>query len=184
MNSTAAKFTQEIVPVRLETPPITSPIDADVDVEILRSIPKQFAIEDERTANWLVRKVIVARQYAEHVKAWADQEVRRAEREQNTLLFLFGRQIETWAQVEIAKLHNRKSLALPAGTLGFRTINPCLHVDDESIVLAWAREHLPSAIVTKFSLSRSILKDHFETTGELPDAGAHIEPAAERFYIR
>src|SRR4051794_29700288 len=79
--------------------------DADVDLEVLKTVPKQFRIDDEQSANWLVRKVIAAREYGERVKAWAEQERRRAEREERTLMFLFGRQIEVWAKCEIEKLN-------------------------------------------------------------------------------
>ncbi|HEX3358713.1 MAG TPA: host-nuclease inhibitor Gam family protein, partial [Tepidisphaeraceae bacterium] len=149
-----------------------------------KTVPKHFAIEDEKTANWLIRKITSARAYAEHVKQWAEHELRRAEREEQTLLFLFGRQIETWAKSEIAKLHNRKSVQLPAGVIGFRSVGPSLQVDDEQIVLAWATVHCPSAVVSVPKLSRAELKSHFERTGEAPDGGARVQPAAERFFIK
>jgi hypothetical protein len=38
--------------------------------------------------------------------------------------------------------------------------------------------------VTVEKLSRVIVKDHFEATGEMPTAGAHVEPAKERFFVR
>ena len=53
------------------------------------------------------------------------------EREEKTLMFLFGRQIEDWAKAEIEKLRGRrKSINLPGGTVGFR---------HEEIALAQAR---------------------------------------------
>src|SRR4051812_10376686 len=96
-------------------------IGAEQDSEILSTIPKEFRIDCEDHANWLIRKISDARQYAARVKEWAEQELRRAQREEQTLLFLFGRQIESWTECEIAKLKGRrKSLALPAGIVGFR----------------------------------------------------------------
>src|SRR4051812_46184175 len=77
---------------------------------------REFAIDCEAHANWLIRKIVSARQYAEHVKHWAEQEQRRAAREEQCLLFLFGRQIETWVRDQIEKLNGRrKSLSLPSG---------------------------------------------------------------------
>ncbi len=78
----------------------------------------------------------------------------------------------------------RKSLNLPAGVVGFRAIGPNLLIDDEEPVLRWAKEHCASAVVVVERLSRSALKSHFVATGELPEAGAHVEPSAEKFYIR
>src|SRR5215210_14168 len=84
--------------------PPAGPGDAEVDLEVLRTIPKAFAIDSGSAANWLVRKIISARLYCQRVKEWAEQEQRRAAREEETLMFLFGRQIEGWAKAEIEKL--------------------------------------------------------------------------------
>src|SRR4051812_37830723 len=107
-----------------------------MDIEIMRSVPKAFAIDCENHANWLVRRIVAAREYSQRVKAWAEQEQNRAAREEQTLMFLFGRQIESWARDEIKKLHKRKSLNLPAGAVGFRAVSACLQVDNEDVVLA------------------------------------------------
>jgi Bacteriophage Mu Gam like protein len=184
MDNAVAATTREIVPVNLETPPVTSPVDAEVDVEVLKTVPKQFAIEDEKSANWLVRKITNARAYAERVKAFAEQELRRAEREERTLLFLFGRQIEMWAKSQIEKLHNRKSLSLPGGEVGYRTIAPKLVIDNEEFVLAWARQNCQQAVIVTENLSKSKLNEYFKTTGSVPEGGAHVEPEMERFYIK
>jgi hypothetical protein len=168
----------------LATPPITTTVDAEVDIEVLKTVPKQFAITDESTANWLVRKIISARRYAERVKQWAEQEQRRAAREEQTLMFLFGRQLEGWAKAEIEKLHNKKSLPLPAGTVGFRTIAPKLVVDDEHAVLRWAKENCPQAVVVVERLAKSVLDEAVEKTGCIPDDGAHIDQGGERFFIK
>lgn len=160
------------------------PADAEIDIAILRSLPHEFCVADEKSANWLIRKVMASRQYAESVKVWAAQELRRAGREEDVLMRLFGRQLEGWAKAEIEKFKGRrKSVALPAGTVGFRTNNCSLQVDDEAVVIGWARRHCPPAIVTVEKLSRTSLRQHFESTGEVPD-GAHVEPAQERFFVR
>jgi hypothetical protein len=166
-------------------PTAATPLDAEVDVEVLKAVPKAFAIDCEEHANWLVRRIIMARAYASRVKQYAEQELRRAEREEQTLLFLFGRQIEAWAQSEIAQFKGRrKSLALPAGTVGFRKIAAKLVIDDEKVVLVWAKENCPSAVVVIEKLSKSVIDEQMRATGVVPDAGAHVEPEAERFYIR
>jgi phage host-nuclease inhibitor protein Gam len=163
------------------------PGDPEIDAEILSSVPRQFAIVDEQSANWLIRKIAAARQYAVQVAGWAEQEKRRAAREEQCLMYLFGRQIELWAKSEIEqKKGKRKSLSLPAGVVGFRAVAPSLQVDDEKLVLEWARSSCPGAVttVTLEKLSRAVLKDHFESTGEMPSDGAHVERGGERFYIK
>jgi hypothetical protein len=167
------------------TPPATSGLDAEVDLELLKSVPKQFAVVDAKTANWVVRKIVSAREYADHIKQWATLETRRAEREEITLMFLFGRQLEAWSKAEIEKLGGRKkSLSLPAGTVGLRTEPTRLIVDDEDVVLTWVRHHLPDAVEIVEKLKKTILNDHFKHTGDVPDAGIHLEPEREKFYVR
>ena len=166
-------------------PPAVFAGDGETDLDVLKSIPKQFEVNDEKSANWLVRRIMDSRSYATQVKAWAEAELRRAAREQQTLLFLYGRQIEAWAKDEVAKSKGRrKSLNLPAGCVGFRASPPRIVVDDEIAVLTWARRSLPAAVVVTEKLAKSVINDHCERTGELPDDGVHIEPACEKFYIR
>jgi hypothetical protein len=125
-------------------PAIGDTSDPETDADILQSVPRQFAIVDEQSANWLIRKNTAARQYAGQVAEWAEQEKRRAAREEQCLMYLFGRQIELWAKSEIErKKGKRKSLALPAGVIGFRSISPTLQVDDEKLVIDWARSSCP-----------------------------------------
>jgi hypothetical protein len=179
--------TKSVVAVAPElptTPPVLKAVDAEVDIEILRVVPQKFSICDERSANWLVRKIIAARDYGQHVKEWAELERRRAEREEQTLLFLFGKQIEAWTKDQVEILGGRKkSISLPGGgTLGFRKKNPLLVVDDEVMVIKWAKLNLTGAIEICESLRKSVLNDHFNLTGEVPP-DCHVEPAAERFYI-
>src|SRR4051812_46734380 len=67
-------------------PEAATPLEAEVDVELLRSVPQQFCIDSEGAATWLVRRIVGARQYAERVKKWSEQEQRRAAREEQTLM--------------------------------------------------------------------------------------------------
>jgi hypothetical protein len=58
--------------------------DVETDIETLKTIPKQFAIDNEKSANWLVKRIQQSRAYAQKVKEWAEQELRRAAREEQT----------------------------------------------------------------------------------------------------
>lgn len=165
------------------TPPLVSALDAEVDIEVLKAVPKAFEIDSEGAANWLVRKVISARQYASHVKDWAERERRRAEREEMTLLFLYGRQLERWTREQIELLGGRrKSICLPSGTLSFRKQNVSLVIDDEAVLLEWARRNVPTAIQKIEKLMKMPINQHFAETGELPD-GTHLQPEYEKFSI-
>ena len=161
------------------------PSDAETDLQVLREVPQRFAVNDEGSANWLVRRIMAAREYGQKVKDWAEQERRRAEREEQTLLYLYGRQAERWAQQEIASLNGkRKSLVLPGGTVGFRRAPAKLVVDDEKAVISWARKNCPQAVVVVERLAKVILDTYVHETGHTPEDGVHVEPAADKFYIR
>ena len=175
---------QEAALLQRPVSPTSTALDFEVDLEVLNVVPKQFVIDCEQHANWLVRKVVSARDYACRVKFFSEQEQRRAAREEQTLMFLFGRQIEAWAKAEIEKLHKRKSLALPAGCVGFRTVAAKLVIDDEQAVMVWAKQNCPKAIVVVERLSKSLIDEYVKESGEVPESGVHIEPEAERFYIK
>ena len=177
--------TDTVIPDNDADPMAVAAQNPEMDLEILKSVPQRFSVQDESSANWLLRRVLASRDYGEKVKAFAQQELRRAEREERTLLFLFGRQLQAWTKGELQKLNGRrKSLALPAGILSFKTVPASLQIDDEQAVLAWAKKHLPAAVLTVEKLSRSILSDHFKHSGEVPDCGAHVEPERQSFSIK
>jgi len=155
---------------------IVAPVSAECDV------PETFAVDDAASANWLVRKIVETRAYAKHVKEWADGELRRAEREELFFLHRYGRQLEDWARAEIAK-SRRKSIKLPAGTVGYRTEPPKLDVLDEAKLVAWCRTALPTALRIETHILKQHVKDHVVITGECPD-GTAISGGGQRFYVR
>lgn len=152
------------------------------EVEPPPEVPEAFSVEDASSANWLVRKIVEARAYAKHVKAWADAEVRRAEREEQFFVQRFGHQLEAWARQRISG-SRRKSLKLPAGTIGFRTEPPRLDVTDEPRLIGWCRRSLPKALRVETHVLRALVKEHVEQTGECPD-GAEIGGGQQRFYVK
>lgn len=177
--------TPSLIAVSDQTPPITSPLDAEVDLEVLKAVPKQFCVEDEESANWVLKRIIAARNYSQRVAEWAEAEKRRAAREEMTLMFLFGRQLERWAKEAISQTNGkRKSIVLPAATVGFRRSPAKVVIDDEKLVLAWAREHVPNAVVTVHKLAKIIFDAYLHETGHAPEEGIHTEPEMDKFYVR
>jgi hypothetical protein len=146
------------------------------------AVPEAFAVRDRASANWVVRKIAEARAYADHVKAWAELELRRAQREEAFFLRRFGTELEAWARAEIES-SRRKSLKLPAGTVGFRTEPIRLEINDEQKLILWCRRHLPDAVRVQTSVLRAAVKEHLVQTGECPD-GTQPSGGGERFYIR
>jgi hypothetical protein len=74
------------------------------DGELAEQVPERFAVRDEASANWVVRRVVEARTYAERVKAWAEREQRRARREERFFLHRFGAELDRWLK-EIGRAH-------------------------------------------------------------------------------
>lgn len=157
-------------------------MSADAEV-IVPEIEDGFVVRDAASANWVVRRIVEARTYAQRVKAWAELEQRRARREEDFLLRRFGVELEAWARRQIARQHDgRRSVSLPAGSVGFRVGPTRLAITDEKRLLAWCRTHLPSAIRTVESVPKTPLIEHLKLTGECPD-GTELQGGGERFHI-
>jgi hypothetical protein len=184
---------------------------AAVESELAAQVPQDFAITDQQSANWVLRKIAAARSYARDVQEWAHAESVRAQREEQFFLWRFGAQLEAFARAEIEQLRGRKSLKLPAGTIGFRAQPLRVHIQDEAQALEWARKNCPAAVRLTIEmptldaeslrvwrewfasevpdarvlerLSKTELNRHFETTGEMPDGGA-LDGGSDKFYVK
>lgn len=153
------------------------------DTEPIVQEVQGFTVHDAASANWVIRKIVEARTYAERVKAWAESEQRRARREEDFLLRRFGLELEAWARRQIACHHDgRRSVSLPAGSIGFRAEPTRLSVADDKRLLAWCRTHLPLAIRVIETVPKTPLMEHIKLTGEVPD-GAELQGGGERFCI-
>lgn len=157
-----------------------------LDDEKLASVevPEQFAVRDEATANWLVRKVVEADAHIARVKEQADREIRRTQHERDFLMLRYGRQLESWARLELANHKGRrKSVNLLSGTVGFRSHGEKLIVDDESKLLKWAEKNCRAAVVVVHKIAKTAINNHFDRNGELP-SGMHLEPPKEVFFVK
>lgn len=156
---------------------------SEMEVDDLH-VPSRFAVTSAESANWLIKTVVASRIYREHVRDWAEREQHRAEQEEERLLYLFGGQLRTWVMMEIGRRRGRrKSVSLPGGTAGYRSVGPTLVIQDEQRVLKWAKQNCPSAIVVVERLSKTAINEHLVATGEVPPEGVAIAPAQEKFYI-
>ena len=144
--------------------------------------PDMSEIEDARSANSVVRKIVEARAYARHVKKWAEAELRRAEREEQFFLQNYSDRLEDWARDELAKDRRRKSIRLPAGTVGFLIEPKKLEPKDDEKLMAWCRRYLPNALVDRTLIVRDVLTEYVQKTGKCPD-GAAIMGGKQRFYV-
>jgi hypothetical protein len=170
--------------------------------------PEEFRVRDERTANWLVRKIVDARAYADRVESWAAAEIRRAQHEERWLLDRYGSQLRDWLETELAaRGGRRRSVKLPAGKVGLRTRPPTLVTTDDVALMHWCRRHLPEALRMRIDargqaadLLDSVIRERgmdlhcrqevmltqvrkvLEATGELPP-GTELTERQEQLYI-
>ncbi|HSI34764.1 MAG: host-nuclease inhibitor Gam family protein [Phycisphaerae bacterium] len=148
----------------------------------MHDAPHEFHVTDDASANWVVRRIVEARAYLARIKDWAERETRRVQREEEFFFRRFGEELEAWARSQLRG--RRKCVALPAGRIGFRRAAAKLTVTNPEAVLRWARKHCPEAVIVIERLSKSALNKRFKQDGEVPDAGAHVEPEREAFYVR
>lgn len=172
------------------------------------NVPAKYSVTDAASANWLVRRIVETRSYADRVRAWAAIEVRRAEREERFFIHYYGSQLEQWTRAEIETLGGRRrSICLPGGTVGFRRSRARLLICDEAELLRWCHSHLVDALTLEInatgadacklrqwcrtncsearineSVSRSGLDQYFRSTGEYPQ-GTEIT-SQEKFFIK
>jgi hypothetical protein len=166
------------------------------------------SITDESSANWIVRRILEARAYAQHVETWAAIEIQRAKSDERHFMHSFGCQLEDWLRQAISDQHlRRKSIALPAGKVGLRKTPSRLELVDLASVAywvennapnairitisvtgndalalrQWCKDHTPSAVLTE-TVSKTELNKHLQTSGELPD-GAVSTGGTEQLYI-
>lgn len=163
-------------------PPPTTVLGTDTDAA--PTVPDQFTVHNDKTANWIVRRIVEARAYAQRAKQWAEDEQNRARREEQFFLYRFGPQMQRWLEQELAQRGGHaKSISLPAGRLGLRHCGPKIEVLDQATVLDWARTNCPEAIKLKETVLKTPLTDHLQATGELPD-GVILHNEMDVFYIR
>ncbi len=99
-------------------------------------------------------------------------------------MYLFGTQLRRWAEDEIAKLKGRRrSLSLPGGQIGFRSVPARITFTDEATVMRWARQHCPTAIAVAERLRKTPIHQHIQDTGELPE-GVTLVGQREDFFVR
>jgi hypothetical protein len=148
-------------------------------------VPDRFCVHDDESANWVVRKIAEARAYAARCAEWCQREQNRARRTEEFFVRRFGAELEAWARRRIAEQGGRrKSVAVPAGTAGFRAEPPRLVVEDERAVILWAKTSCPEVVQVTEHLRKSVLNDHVRQTGEFPAHGVRWEAARDRFYVK
>src|SRR5437763_5583553 len=98
----------------------------------IREVKNAFHVCDDRSAAWVVRKIVEERAHRQRVADWCESETRRSERREQFLLHRFGAELADWTRQQLqAQYGSRRSLHLPSGVVGFRTEPTRIVVADE-----------------------------------------------------
>ena len=164
------------------TPEAGSAVDLAEFVEA--AVPEGFHITDEKSANWLLRKINEQRKRAADAEAWAASEAESAARVEKNLIQRFGDELETFAE-EALEGKKVKSLKLPGGKMGFRKSNPKIKVEDADKLVAWAKKNLPKAVTVKTTetVAKSVVNDYWSNNKAVIPDGCKFLPEDEEFYI-
>lgn len=162
----------------------------DFDADQALEVPEGFEVRDEDSANWVVRKICEARAYMEKVREFADRELARASKDEEFFLSRFGPGLEKYASASLKG--KKRSVALPAGTLGFRKQPARLVVENDEQALKWAKAYLPAAVVVvpaTEKLSKSALNEAVSAAMKQPDGaqipdGARWQDERDSFFVK
>jgi len=149
--------------------------DEDDRAELMAGIGARWGSADgwrpdsvERAA-WLTSRIAHHRAEAARIKAVLQAELDRHERAADGLLRAFSADLEALARQQIAAEGGKRQKAvLPNGmALSFRKVPDSVQIDDEETVMRWAGRECPDAIITKQTLSKTMLKAWWQSTGEV-----------------
>ncbi len=149
---------------------------------------EDFSITSIEMATWAARKVIQARTrvaerktLAERYKARIDQWVNDANKEDDDSTEFFMNHLKPFAEREIGKQRRSRTLHLPGAELCMRKKPDRIEILDEQEAIIYCEEYLPSALIIKKSLSKTVLKASMHS-GELPPSVSFI-PGEDELYV-
>jgi len=166
-------------------PAEVGPLDAD-----LPPVPQGFTIHDDRTAGWVVGKMLGLDD--ERARLDASYEAMKADiaRRKAALDLRFGDELRAYVETQLAarnagKTKPLKTLRFLTGACVFRTQPAKVRVADVGRALAWVREHLVTALRSERveSIIHEELAAHVKATGELPP-GVVVDDAVETFKVK
>ena len=149
---------------------------------------KEFHITDRQSAEWLLRKLGNLRAERARIVAQSEALLRQLDADRDSLLHLYGGELEAWAREELQRRGGRrKTLHTLQGSLRFRNVPARLSITDERAAIDRAQqEGLPDSLYTQWRLDRDAYlrhaTAHWEETGEYLD-GVESHPERETFLI-
>ena len=117
-----------------------------------------FSIEDDKQADWAIRKIKEAREDTAKWRAYYADQIAKIEKANAAMEDYFLALLESYfAKVPHKATKTQESYMLPSGKLVRKAQNPTYERDEEAL-LAWAHASCPDVIRTKESVSWEQLK--------------------------
>jgi len=158
------------------TPPEgPEPMDeAEARMDALCEAATNLKIRSAQAAAALQRRIDIIKHHYEQEQKSLVQHVRWIEMQVQAMLPQDG--------YGMKERFGKKSINLPFGTVGYRAKAETVAIIDKSTALQFAKANDLEVKVTE-SVNVTPLKEHYQTTGELPDGCEHI-PASEKFFLK
>lgn len=154
-------------------------------------VPDQgFIVDSMEDADWCVDKVGKAEANIERYTALArdykkriDERLEKLVEPHQKTIAVMTSFLTPWANTEIARLHNKKSIELPSGRVGFRSSTGSLEITDEVKAITWleGNGHV-ECVKTEKTIRKDETKKLIKATGEVPD-GLDLKSGATVFYV-
>lgn len=142
-----------------------------------------FRVQDEKSAAWVVGKIVAERSRLEKAKAQFEEIKRSCEQNEKRYWYFFGYDLEAWTAAQLNGTKN-KHVKLPTGNMGFRAGRGSLTITDEKKVIEWAEKNLPDAIKTEKSVLKTPIQDFMKNSGGMLPEGAEWEEGIDKFYVK
>lgn len=125
-------------------------LDTMPETEETPTLKPLFAIDSDRAAEWLLRKL--ANNAAEKIRitAQAQDIIAAIEADSDGLMFRHGAALEHYCKEKLAAEGNkRKSVRFLQGTCAFRYHAPAVRLKDPAAAIVWAKENAPALVAVE-----------------------------------
>ena len=169
---------------RNTTPPVEPIVES---MPMLPATAEPFMVNDEKSANWYLRKLANLAGEQQRIQTQAAQIVAQLQNDADGLKRLYASQLEAYCRARLNDTGNRrKSITMLQGTCAFRTVPAGFRLTDTNAALRFAKE-CGGMLKTVESLDAEAYRaaaDHaLEAYGELYP-GMETTPEREAFSVR
>lgn len=155
---------------------------------------EEFVPRTVQEVEWVVGKIVEAREEAKRIKERADILVKRAERKEEFFLGRYACYLQDFLEaVPEVKAKKARSITLLTGMIGFRKVNQRIDIlaDKLQDAIQWAKTFAPDAVQIKEDVSKKLLAEVLNIAGEtVCDQNgecvdfAIVKKEEDRFYVK